>query len=36
MKKTVATLVAVTAAVLALRQINRRTPAPGTPPNYGL
>jgi hypothetical protein len=36
MKKTIAALAAVTAAVLAFRQINRRSPAPGIPPNYGL
>lgn len=31
MKKTIITLVAVTAAVVALRRINRRTPVPRIP-----
>lgn len=34
MKKTIITLVAVTAAVIALRQINRRTPELRMPPYY--
>ena len=36
MKKTVVALVAVTAAVIALRNINRSRQAPGIPPFYGL
>jgi hypothetical protein len=36
MKKTFVTLVAVTAAVIALRQINQSTAAPGIPPYYGI
>jgi hypothetical protein len=36
MKKTFVALVAVTAAVIALRQISRQPPVPGLPPHYGL
>jgi hypothetical protein len=36
MRKAIVALVAVTAAVIAVRQINRPTPVPGIPPYYGL
>jgi hypothetical protein len=36
MKKTFVALVAVTAAVIALRQISQQPPVPGLPPHYGI
>jgi hypothetical protein len=36
MKKAFVALVAVTAAVIALRQITLQPPVPGLPPHYGI